>query len=373
MHLSLFAAHRLIIVQMHISVQIEGLTTLSSTKSPPIEGGNAQGLSALSLSIADITLDPPVLLAPMAGITDLPFRRLVARFGAGLVVSEMVASQEMVEAKASVRARAELGFGEQATAVQIAGREAHWMAEAARIAAGQGARIIDINMGCPAKKVTGGLSGSALMRDPDHALRLIEAVVGAVDVPVTLKTRLGWDDDCLNAPDLAKRAEAAGIQMVTIHGRTRCQFYKSVADWPAIRAVKSAVTIPVIANGDIIDAPSAIQALRCSGADGVMVGRGIQGAPWLLAEIGHALYDTRAPVLPTGQDFTDMVADHYEDMLSFYGTALGAKVARKHLGWYMDAAATPRDLHKRILTEPEPTQVLALLPVALASDLRAVA
>ncbi|WP_461425841.1 tRNA dihydrouridine synthase DusB [Gymnodinialimonas sp.] len=313
-----------------------------------------------------MSLDPPVLLAPMAGITDLPFRRLVASFGAGLVVSEMVASQEMVEAKASVRARAELGFGEQATAVQIAGREAHWMAEAARIAEGQGARIIDINMGCPAKKVTGGMSGSALMRDLDHALRLIDAVVNAVNLPVTLKTRLGWDDETLNAPTLAQRAENAGIQMITIHGRTRCQFYKGTANWSAIRPVKDAVGIPVIANGDITDAPAAAQALRCSGADGVMVGRGIQGQPWLVAEIGATLFGTPAPIRPTGSDLIDMVARHYEDMLSFYGEALGGKVARKHLGWYMDHAGTPPALRKQILTEKDPAAVLKALPTALA-------
>jgi nifR3 family TIM-barrel protein len=301
----------------------------------------------------------------MAGITDLPFRRLVSSFGAGLVVSEMVASQEMVEAKASVRARAELGFMEQATAVQLAGRDAHWMAEAARIAEGQGARIIDINMGCPAKKVVGGLSGSALMRDLDHALCLIDAVVGAVKVPVTLKTRLGWDDDTLNAPELARRAEVAGIQMITIHGRTRCQFYKGTADWAAIRAVKEAVAIPVIANGDITDAPAAAQALRCSGAAGVLVGRGIQGQPWLLAQIGAALWGGAAPEVPLGGDFIAMVSRHYEEMLSFYGEELGSRVARKHLGWYMDHTGTEPGLRKRVLTEKAPAQVLRLLPEAL--------
>ncbi|MHA6345819.1 tRNA dihydrouridine synthase DusB [Roseivivax sp. CAU 1761] len=321
----------------------------------------------MSFTLGDRLIRRPVLLAPLAGITDLPFRDLVSRFGAAQVVSEMVASQEMVQGKPGVREKAELGLGLANTSVQLAGRDPHWMAEAARMAEAGGARVIDINMGCPAKKVTGGYSGSALMRDPDHALRLIEAVAEAVAVPVTLKTRLGWDSDCLNAPDLARRAEGAGVAMVVIHGRTRCQFYKGRADWAAIAEVKRALGIPVIANGDITDAASARAALAASGADGVMVGRGAQGRPWLLAAIAAELWGGPAPRVPEGDAFLDMVAEHYRAMLDFYGPQLGLRVARKHLGWYMDGAGTAPDLRRAILTAAAPGEVLARLPEALGA------
>ena len=325
----------------------------------------------MSFDLGDRRITVPVLLAPLAGITDLPFRTLVSRFGAGLVVSEMIASGEFLTERPRTREKAELGAQIENTSVQIAGREPGPMAEAARMVADMGARVIDINMGCPAKKVTGGWSGSALMRAPDHALRLVEAVVEAVDLPVTLKTRLGWDADHLNAPQIARSAESAGVKMIVIHGRTRCQFYKGKADWAAISEVKNAVQVPVIANGDVIGAKSAQEALRRSGADGVMIGRGAQGAPWRLAEVAHALYGAPAPKVPRGADLTDMVSGHYEAMLGFYGKTLGNRVARKHLGWYMDAANTPPGLRKRLLTERDTQAVLDLLPEALSAEAEA--
>ena len=325
----------------------------------------------MPITFSDQTLAPPVFLAPLAGITDLPFRNLVSRFGAGLVVSEMIASQDMLNAKPGVREKAELGFGIENTAVQLAGRDAHWLAEAARIVEANGARIIDINMGCPAKKVTSasgaGACGSALLKDLDHALSLIVAVVQAVKLPVTLKTRLGWDDTCLNAPELAQRAEAAGIQMITIHGRTRCQFYKGHADWAAIAAVTKAVTIPVIANGDITDSDTARRALDLSGAQGVMIGRGAQGRPWQLAQVAHDLFEAPVPEVPQGAALADLVAAHYEDMLGFYGAELGLRVARKHLGWYMDHAGTEPQLRRTILTSKASEEVMRLIPAAMAN------
>lgn len=326
------------------------------------------------ITLGDMRLGPPVFLAPMAGITDLAFRRAVARHGgAGLMVSEMVASTEMVtpnpsvraSTRAAVRAKA-LTEGASPVSVQIAGREAGAMAETARIVADMGARAIDINMGCPARKVTGGLSGAALMRDLDHALGLVEAVVGAVpDLPVTLKMRLGWDDGCLNAPQLAARASAAGVRMLTVHGRTRAQFYTGRADWAAIRAVANLPgRPPLVANGDVVDAASARAALAQSGADAVMVGRGAQGAPWRPAQIAHALWGTPAPVVPQGAALADAVARHYDDILSLYGSELGLRVARKHLGWYAEANGAPN--RAELMRAPTPGAALAAIRAGFA-------
>jgi nifR3 family TIM-barrel protein len=332
--------------------------------------GNAQKKGTTLLRVEN---SPLVMLAPMAGITDLPFRQIVQGYGVDLVVSEMVASHDMVNARPGSRERAELGLDQSATAVQLAGRDPFWIAEAARIVEGNGAQVIDINMGCPAKKVTGGQSGSALMRDLDLAVAMIRAVVDAVSVPVTLKCRLGWDDATLNAPVLARAAEAEGITRITVHGRTRCQFYKGKANWTAIAQVVEAVDIPVIANGDIVDADAAREALAQSGAAGVMVGRGVQGQPWLPAQIRANLHGLDAPVAPVGAELCALVKRHYQAVLDFYGPDIGLRTARKHLSWYMDRAEVAPSLRNQILTSKDTAVVIRLLDDAFDTCRKAVA
>ncbi|ESZ48040.1 tRNA-dihydrouridine synthase [Mesorhizobium sp. L2C054A000] len=318
---------------------------------------------ASPLDVGGVTIRNRVFLAPMSGITDEPFRQRADAHGAGLVVSEMVASGELAKGRVGCDLRIRHS-GLPVHMVQLAGREAEHMAEGARIAAGEGADIIDINMGCPAKKVTGGYAGSALMRDLDHALSLIEAVIGAVQVPVTVKMRLGWDDNALNAPVLARRAEEAGVKMVTVHGRTRCQFYQGKADWGAIARIKDAVSIPVVANGDVGSPAEAAEILEQSGADAVMIGRAHYGAPWTAGRIAaKAAGDALSGVPESPQAMADYIVSHYEDMLTLYGVESGLRQARKHLGWYLDrhSAGVSDERRKAILTSFEPARVIALL------------
>lgn len=292
------------------------------------------------IRLGSTVIDMPVLLAPMAGTTDYPFRRQAQAFGAPYVVSEMVAGDQLARSRRDMVRRTAGAGVVTPLVIQLAGRESRWMGEGARLAEEAGADVIDINMGCPSKMVTNGASGSALMRDPDHALRLIEATVAATSKPVTLKMRLGWNDDALNAPDIARRAEAAGVQMIVVHGRTRCQFFRGAANWAAIRPTVEAVGIPVIANGDIGTVDDARRALQESGAAGVMIGRAAQGRPWLVSAIIAGLRKDHAAHAPSLKDIHRSLDALYRDSLAFYGVDLGVRIARKHISWAIDAEAT---------------------------------
>lgn len=316
------------------------------------------------MRIGEVIINGRVALAPMSGVTDIHARRIAARFGAAMVVSEMVASEAFVRGAEEARIRSE-GEGIRPHIVQLAGCRASWMGEAARLAEANGADIVDINMGCPAKHVSGGMAGSALMRDLDHACALIEAVVAAVKVPVTVKMRLGWDHACINAPELARRAEALGVAAITVHGRTRQQFYKGVADWKAIAQVRAATHLPLIANGDIHTTHDARAALAASGADAVMVGRATLGRPWLIAQIEAELAGLawREPEMALK---VAAVIEHYEGLLSLYGTRVGIRHARKHLAAFADHAASvghslSEDERRALVTSDELSRVIAIL------------
>jgi tRNA-dihydrouridine synthase B len=315
----------------------------------------------MSICIGPVTLDDPVILAPMSGVTDLPFRRVVKASGAGLVVSEMIASQAAIRETRQSLTMAKTCAEEQPMAVQLAGCEPEVMAEAAKLNADRGAGIIDINFGCPVKKIVNGHAGSALMRDELHAARILEATVKAVDLPVTLKMRTGWDDNNRNAPRLARIAEACGIRMVTVHGRTRNQMFAGSADWRFIREVKDAVKIPVIVNGDINSLEDAERALAESGADGVMVGRGAYGRPWFVAQVIEWLKSHRHVADPPLASQYATLSAHYDDMLIHYGSDVGARIARKHIGWYSKGLPGSAEFRATVNLMVDPTAIRGLI------------
>ena len=313
------------------------------------------------INVGPVRIGAPVILAPMTGVTDLPFRRVVKRYGAGLTVSEMIASQAMIRETRQSLQKSLWDPAEEPVSLQLAGCEPHVMAEAAKLNEQRGAAIIDINMGCPVKKVVNGDAGSALMRDLPLAAKLIEATVKAVKVPVTLKTRMGWDHSSLNAPELARIAEDLGVQMITIHGRTRCQLYKGVADWSFVRRVKEAVSVPVFVNGDICSIEDAHEALRQSGADGVMIGRGAYGRPWLIGQVMSELGGGGHRPDPSLDEQLATILEQYEEMLRLYGNHTGVNLARKHIGWYTKGLPGSAELRNNINQQADPAVVVRML------------